>query len=288
MPSRGAASIGAGSAGFDLVYDPAGRNGQATLTATASRVSLEDLSGLLGLDLGVKDAVADIDLRLRGAGRSTRKRALNVASGSVRLRGRPRETWPARRHGRLAGRDAAALLGGNDNGVPFNCIGGRFEMRRRRGLSPSPRGRHVAHRDRRRRFPPSPQRELGDGPGARGARCPGRATGPRRSGSRVARASRTAGALEPGLTKLIIGAGTVPSLTGTLNMIARQQGVNACATMAPRVERACGPACAPSCRRPRPKCAAHAGRAAPGPEAAERPVAPLVPARPGRVSPAAD
>jgi hypothetical protein len=46
----------------------------------------------------------------------------------------------------------------------------------------------------------------------------------------------TTGALDPGLTKLIIGAGTVPSLAGTLNTIARQQGVNACATMAPRVD----------------------------------------------------
>jgi len=45
-----------------------------------------------------------------------------------------------------------------------------------------------------------------------------------------------AGVLEPALTKLIIGAGTVPSLTGTLNTIARQPNVNACATMAPRVE----------------------------------------------------
>jgi hypothetical protein len=46
----------------------------------------------------------------------------------------------------------------------------------------------------------------------------------------------TAGALEPALTKLLIGAGAVPSLTGTLNTIARQPNVNACATMAPRVE----------------------------------------------------
>ena len=46
----------------------------------------------------------------------------------------------------------------------------------------------------------------------------------------------TTGALDAGLSKLIIGAGTVPSLTGTLNTIARQPNVNACATMAPRVE----------------------------------------------------
>ena len=51
---RGAASVGNGSAGFDLVYDPAGRIGQATLTATASRVPMADLGALLGFDLGLK------------------------------------------------------------------------------------------------------------------------------------------------------------------------------------------------------------------------------------------
>ena len=66
----GAASVGSGSAGFDLVYDPTGRVGQATLTATASKVSMADLGALLGLDLGLKDAVGDLDLRLRGGGRN--------------------------------------------------------------------------------------------------------------------------------------------------------------------------------------------------------------------------
>ncbi len=122
---RAAASMGGGSAGFDLVYDPAGRNGQATLTATASHVSLEDLFGLLGLDTGLKDAVADIDLRLRGAGRSTES-ALNVASGSVDF-AVAKGLWP--RDG-LAGWPAETqrLLGGADSGVPFNCIGGRFDV----------------------------------------------------------------------------------------------------------------------------------------------------------------
>ncbi|MBS0540093.1 MAG: hypothetical protein JSR47_15105, partial [Proteobacteria bacterium] len=47
---------------------------------------------------------------------------------------------------------------------------------------------------------------------------------------------QTTGALDAGLAKLIIGAGTVPSLAGTLNTLARQPNVNACAAMAPRVE----------------------------------------------------
>ena len=81
---RAAATVGGGSAGFDLVYDATGRIGQATLTATASRVSLADLTTLLGFDVGLRDAVGDIDLRLRGGGRNTRD-ALNSASGSVEV-----------------------------------------------------------------------------------------------------------------------------------------------------------------------------------------------------------
>ena len=45
------------------------------------------------------------------------------------------------------------------------------------------------------------------------------------------------GALDPGLAKLLIGAGPVPSLAGTYGQIARQPNVgNACALMAPRVD----------------------------------------------------
>ena len=90
---RGAASIGNGSAGFDLVYDPAGRYGMTTLTGSASRVPMDDLGALLGFDLGLNDAVGDIDLKLRGGGRSAAA-ALNGASGTIefgsaRASGRP-------------------------------------------------------------------------------------------------------------------------------------------------------------------------------------------------------
>ena len=40
---RAAATVGSGSAGFDLAYDPTGRFGQATMTASANRVPLGDL-----------------------------------------------------------------------------------------------------------------------------------------------------------------------------------------------------------------------------------------------------
>jgi uncharacterized protein involved in outer membrane biogenesis len=229
---RAAASIGAGSAGFDLAYDPAGRNGQATLTATASRVALEDLSGLLGLDSGIREGVADIDLRLRGGGRSTES-ALNVASGSVDF-AVAKGSWP--RDG-LAGWPAETqrLLGGNDSGVPFNCIGGRFDVsggiaNLRRLVIDTPRATIVGGGFLHAR---SESWEMILEPEARDAQGAQLASPLRLKGST---GRPTAGALEPALAKLLIGAGAVPSLTGTLNTIARQPNVNACATMAPRVE----------------------------------------------------
>jgi hypothetical protein len=47
---------------------------------------------------------------------------------------------------------------------------------------------------------------------------------------------QTTGALEPGLAKLLVGPGAVPSLAGSLTQISRQTTANACATLAPRVE----------------------------------------------------
>ena len=44
------------------------------------------------------------------------------------------------------------------------------------------------------------------------------------------------GALEPALTRLVVGGGVVPSLVGTFNQMAKQPNTNACALMAPRVE----------------------------------------------------
>jgi uncharacterized protein involved in outer membrane biogenesis len=229
---RAAASIGAGSAGFDLVYDPAGRNGQATLTATASRVSLEDLSGLLGLDTGIKDGVADIDLRLRGGGRSTES-ALNVASGSIDF-AVAKGVWP---HDGLEGwpSETQRLLGDSGAGAPFNCIGGRFEVsggiaNLRRLVVDTPRATIVGGGYMHAR---SESWEMILVPEARDAQGAALASPLRLKGGT---GKPTTGALEPGLSKLIIAAGTVPSLTGTFNTVARQPNVNACAVMAPRVE----------------------------------------------------
>jgi uncharacterized protein involved in outer membrane biogenesis len=229
---RAAASIGAGSAGFDLVYDPAGRIGQATLAATASRVSFQDLSALLGVDLGLKDAVGDIDLRLRGGGRSTRD-ALSAASGVIEVSA-AKGVWP---HDAMAGWpvETQRLLGASDSGVPFNCLAGRFEVsggvaNLRRLVVDTPRatlvgGGFVHLRSESWEFILAP--EARDAPGAALA-SPLRLKG--------GAGQQTLGALEPGLAKLLIGGGAEPSLAGTLTSISRQTTANACATMAPRVE----------------------------------------------------
>lgn len=228
---RAAATIGGGSAGFDLVYDPTGRIGQATLTASASRVSMEDLSALLGLDLGLKDAVGDIDLRLRGGGRTTRD-ALNSSSGVIEV-ALAKGQWP--RDG-LVGWPAETLrLLGAEAGAPFNCLAGRFDVsggvaNLRRLVVDTPRATYVGGGFVHLR---SETWEMILAPEARDTAGTALASPLRLKGG----TSRpTQGALEPGLSRLLIGAGTVPSLVGTLAQIAKQPNINACALMAPRVE----------------------------------------------------
>jgi uncharacterized protein involved in outer membrane biogenesis len=228
---RGAASIGSGSANFDLAYDPTGRIGSTTLAATASRVPMDDLGALLGLDLGLKDSVGDIDLKLRGGGRSAGA-ALNSASGTVEF-AVGKGAWPG---DGLAGWPAESmkLLGATD-GAAFNCLAGRFEVSSgvanlRRLVFDTPRatwigGGYVSLRNEGWEFIVAPEARDSQGvPLATPFRIKG---GTGRS---------AAGALDPGLSRLLIGAGTVPSLVGTFGQIARQANVNACAIMAPRVD----------------------------------------------------
>jgi AsmA family protein len=229
---RAAATVGSGSAGFDLAYDPTGRVGQATLTASASRVPLGDLSSLLGFDLGLRDAVADIDLRLRGGGRTTRD-ALNSASGSVDItvaKGTwprdPLANWPA---------ETQRLLGGGEGGVPFNCIAGRFDVSGgvaslRRLVVDTPRailvgGGYVQLRSEAWEFILAPEaRDNQNAALASPLRLKGGSGRP------------TAGGLEPALARLIVPGGTVPSLAAQINLASHQAGANACAVVASRVE----------------------------------------------------
>ena len=203
-----------------------------TLTASANRVSLGELASVIGFDLGLRDAVGDIDLRLRGGGRTTRD-ALNSASGSIDIAVTkgfwPREplaSWPA---------ETQRLLGGADTGVPFNCIAGRFDVSGgvaslRRLVVDTPRttmvgGGYVHLRTEGWEFILAPEaRDTQNSALASPLRLKGGSGRP------------TSGALEPNLAKLIVGAGVVPSLVSQVNQAARQAGVNPCAAVAPRVE----------------------------------------------------
>lgn len=229
---RAAASMGQGSAGFDLIYDPAGRYGQATLTGTASRVPLEDLAALLGLKLGLKESVADIDLRLRGSGRNARD-ALNGASGTVEV-SIAKGVWPADALGGWPA-ETQRLLAAGEDGAAFNCLAGRFEVsggigNLRRLVVDTPRatligGGYLQLRNESWEFILVPE--------ARDARNVPLTSPVRLKGGM---GQTTSGGLEPGLSKLLVGGGPVPSLVGTYNQIARQAGVNACTAMLPRVE----------------------------------------------------
>lgn len=229
---RAAATVGGGSAGFDLVYDPTGRIGQATLTATASRVSLADLTTLLGFDVGLRDAVGDIDLRLRGGGRNTRD-ALNSASGSIEV-AVTKGQWPRSQFTNWPG-ETQRLLGGGDNGVPFNCVAGRFDVsggvaNLRRLVVDTPRttmvgGGYLSFRTEGFEFILAPE--------ARDNQNAGLASPLRIKGGS---GRETAGALEPNLARLIIPAGVVQSMSGQINQAAKQANANPCAIVAPRVE----------------------------------------------------
>lgn len=229
---RAAATVGGGSAGVDLVYDPAGRLGQTTLTATANRVSLGELSTLLGLDLGLRDGMADVDLRLRGSGRTTRD-ALNSASGSIDV-AMGKGFWP---HSQLASwpPETQRLLGGTDAGVPFNCIAGRFEVSSgvanlRRLVVDTPRGVLVGGGYFHLR---TEGWEFIVAPEARDNQNASLATPMRIKGGA---GKQTASGLDPNLSKLLVGGGTIPSLVAQVAQAGRQAGANACAALAPRVE----------------------------------------------------
>jgi hypothetical protein len=127
------------------------------------------------------------------------------------------------------------LLGGSEGGVPFNCIAGRFEVSRGvanllRLVVDTPRttmvgGGFVHLRSESWEFIVAPE--------ARDTQGVALATPLRLKGGT---GQQTSGALDPGLAKLLVGGGAVPSLVGSLTQISRQTQANACATMAPRVD----------------------------------------------------
>jgi hypothetical protein len=228
---RANATIGGGSAAVDLAYDAAGRAGQATLTASANRVPLGDIGALLGFDWGAGGALTDIDLRLRGGGRSTRD-ALNGASGSLDV-SIAKGTWPRDQLGSWPA-EAQRLLAPADP-VALNCVAGHFDVTGgvaflRRLVVDTPRAALVGGGYVQMR---SEGWELLLAPEARDSQNAALASPVRLKGSS---SHMTASAQDPAVARLLMPAGTVLSIAAQLNQAARQAGVNPCAIVAPRIE----------------------------------------------------
>lgn len=123
---RPAATIGGGQASFDLQIDVAPNNPVTTINASASRVPLNEILTLLGFGTGFTGLAADIDLRLRGTGRSLRD-AMGVATGSVDFAASSGVMAPDALPVFPAQWTKMLAFGERDSGR-VNCFGGRLDI----------------------------------------------------------------------------------------------------------------------------------------------------------------
>lgn len=123
---RPAATIGGGQAGFDLQIDVTPNNPVTTINASSSRVPLNELLTLLGLGSGFGDLAADVDLRLRGTGRSLRD-AMGVATGSVEFAASQGVVAPDALTFFSPEWKKLLAFGERDSGR-INCVGGRVDI----------------------------------------------------------------------------------------------------------------------------------------------------------------
>lgn len=123
---RPVATIGGGQAGFDIQIDVAPNIPVTTINASSSRVPLNEILTLLGFGTGFSDLAVDIDLRLRGTGRSLRD-AMGVASGSVEFAASSGVMAPDALPVFPPQWSKLLAFGEPDNGH-INCIGGRIDI----------------------------------------------------------------------------------------------------------------------------------------------------------------
>jgi hypothetical protein len=123
LTARPSGTIGSGSATVELLYDVSGKTPAATLSATMNRVSLEELLALAGADGVLRETVADLELRLRGTGRTIRD-LVATASGSIEASGGPGALL--RDHAAFIASDWRRIAGVGD--VAWSCAALRADV----------------------------------------------------------------------------------------------------------------------------------------------------------------
>ncbi len=122
---RPTATIGSSQLGVEAQIDASGAEPVLTLGATASKVPLEDMMSLLGISAGVKGAAIDMELKLRGAGRSLRE-SLGQAVGNLDfVIGSAQVT---RDVAHLLTPEWIRMLGLGDRPATLNCAAGKVEF----------------------------------------------------------------------------------------------------------------------------------------------------------------
>ena len=122
---RPTATIGSGQLGIDAQIDASGAGPVLILSATASKVPLEDMMTLLGISAGIKGASIDMELKLRGSGRSLRE-SLGLAVGNLDfVIGSAQIT---RDVAHLLTPEWIRMLGLGDRPATLNCVAGKVEF----------------------------------------------------------------------------------------------------------------------------------------------------------------
>ncbi|WP_178130686.1 AsmA family protein [Reyranella sp. CPCC 100927] len=122
---RPAATIGSGQLGIDAQIDASGAGPVLTLTATAAKVPLEDMMTLLGISTGVKGASIDMEVKLRGSGRSLRE-SLGLAVGNMDFVIGSAQITKEAAH--LLTPEWIRMLGLGDRPATLNCAAGKIEF----------------------------------------------------------------------------------------------------------------------------------------------------------------
>ncbi len=122
---RPVATIGSGQIGLEAQIDASGSAPVLTLSATASKLPLDALFALLDISSGVKGGMVDLEMRLRGSGRSLRE-SLGLAVGNLDfVLGKAEITREA---AHLFTAEWTRILGLKDKPAVLNCAAGRIEF----------------------------------------------------------------------------------------------------------------------------------------------------------------